>query len=169
MNNVQNTPINFTAKLDVRQIKYNKERWENIAKIFEMNTKKINDEFELSERSSYPLNYPPSLHLDAYTSREQKSINEHCADTFGEHMKSFYENSDETIAKKLEKLLRIFRREDKDKEIAKDFFAKIQKNDKHNDATVFDDKFWDIMTEKLDVDTRLSLDRDPVLKRFYVY
>lgn len=169
MNNVQNTPINFTAKLDVRHIKYNRERWENIAKIFEENTKKIKDEFELSERSSFPLDYPPVLHLDAFTSKEQKFLNEHCADTQGEHMKSFYENSDETIAKKLEKLLRIFRREDTDKEIAKDFLTKIQKNDKHNDATGFNERFWDVMIDKLEVDTRLSLDKDPILKRFNIY
>ena len=33
MNTIKNHPINFTAKLDIRQVRYNKERWENIAKI----------------------------------------------------------------------------------------------------------------------------------------
>jgi len=40
--------VNFQAKLDVSKIKYSKERWQNIAKLFEKNTKKYpNDILEV--------------------------------------------------------------------------------------------------------------------------
>lgn len=62
MNNSINPVVspNFRAKLDISKIKGDKERWSNIAKIFENKTKKIapNDTFKISGSFNSGLKMP---------------------------------------------------------------------------------------------------------------
>ena len=69
MNGIGNAnSINFTATMDVSEVRNNKERWENVAKIFEQKTQKYEDTFTLSA-----LDDGEGLLLYAQTSPEKES------------------------------------------------------------------------------------------------
>lgn len=100
LNNINNT--NFQARLDISSVKSNKARWKNIAKVFKEETKLIPDEtVKIIEHE-----FDTSIIAGVYP--EMRTIGEIEAITFNKTLDDLLKkNSDETIAKKLYKLLDI--------------------------------------------------------------
>lgn len=99
------TPINntnFQARLDISKVKTNKARWQNIAKIFREETKLIPDETMKVVEHEYDTSIMRSM------SEEMPEIGSLEAITFNTTIDELLgKYKDETIAKKLKKLLDI--------------------------------------------------------------
>jgi len=158
INNRQNS-VNFTAKMDISGVKTGAERLQNIAQMFETKTKKYpNDTFQLRDfGDSFQIDY-----MDKVTELE------HCASIPTETWNKFLQKSDEAITKKLVKLFNIFKKEDREIEKAQKYIDSFIKNDKNNDPTRFESKFWDIVVARTNADKQIAVKKDPVLRDFDV-
>jgi len=161
MNGINNTNVNFTAKMDVRKFtKAGQNRMKNIAEAFEAKTKKYPDDtFEITD---YGEGGVQIYHND-------KGSNEHCTDITKQQWDSLLSQSDNFITGKLVKLFNIFKTEDHEYNRAGKYIASVIKNDKNDDPTDFQTKFWDLLVDKTQQDTKIAISKDPVLKDFHVY
>ena len=81
----------------------------------------------------------------------------------------FNNMSDEAIAKKFVKMLKVFRHYDTKVHKGDKFVKSFMKGDKYNDQTHFKEKFYDILIDKTAEDMKNDINSDPVLKEFKVY
>ncbi len=160
---VNNNHQNFTARLDLTNIKLNKTRWKNISKMFEDKTQKANYTFELSDSNRQ---------LDIYAFPEELEDVEHSCTISKEGTKKLLEASDEKITQKLVKLLNIFTHQDNIRTTAVDFLQKLEKNDKYgtlttsyyeNGDSIYDRIFFPVI-DKMKADRIAATERDTILK-----
>ncbi len=151
-----NCPVNFTARLDVSDAGRFAERWQNIAKIFEAQTKKLPDD-------------TITLFNDGKGSLD-------VAYTFGSSDISFFKltkpkitailhETDEKVAASFVKILDIYKKLNKKMELAKEFLGQMQKPAKLSD-TEFAGKFWQLIIQKLSADAQKMAAEKPELKNF---
>lgn len=163
MNNINSNcnNINFTAKMNILAGDVNLKRLEGIAEKFEAKTKNYpNDTFELNgtRRTGYQI-----YHFD------KKYNEENCCDMPTNQFLKLMKKSDDYVANKFVKLLDIFKKKDEEISKASKYISSVVKNDKNNDPTNFEQKFWDIMWEKVTKDRNIAVAKDPTLKNFEIY
>lgn len=160
---VNNNNINFTARLDLSNVKIEKNRWKNVAKMFEDKTKETPYTFELSDRGKQ---------LEIYAFSEALDDVEHCCTLSKDGTKRLMEASDEKITQKLIKLLNIFNHQDNTRMRAVEFLNTLEKNDKYgtlerpvykNGDTIYDRIFFPVI-DKMKADRIAATERDTILK-----
>lgn len=157
--------IYFQSNMNVR-VQQNRNRWENISRIVEENTENMNDVIFLEERRG--TKNEPMLYIEADTSITDKNFDEHCADISIENADKLLKKSDNEIANVIIKLIKLFRKQDEQNKIAREFIDKFIPKEKR-DKDDFIEKFWDLVTKKLDDDIKKSKNQDPELRMFEVY
>lgn len=123
INNNLNCNVNFTARLDLTNIKNNRKVWKNVAQIFEDKTQKIPYEFQLSDSNN-------CVDIYALSDNTLEDI-EHCCTLSKESTKKLMSYPAEKISQKLVKLLNVFKHQDKTRYTALDFLKKLEKDDKY--------------------------------------
>jgi hypothetical protein len=121
-----NNNVNFQARLNLSRVKGSKQRWENIAKIFEGNSKKNSKDILYVDGSfsdGFYITTPAGNEVEIYKSASKK-------------LKDF---SDKEIAKKLKTILKAVKKENEFYRYA----AKMEKSMPEQN----DNKFWDIMVK----------------------
>lgn len=160
---VNNNNINFTAHLDLTKVKLERNRWKNVAKIFEEKTQKDLYTLELTDSGKQ---------LDIYAFPEDFDDVEHSCTLTKEATKKLMETSDEKISQKLIKLLNIFNHQDTTRKTAIEFLKKLQKDDKYgtltfpnykNGDSIYDRLFIPVM-DKMKADRIAATERDTILK-----
>lgn len=160
INNSQNNP-NFTARMNFRAAGVEVDRLKNIAQVFESKTKKYpNDTFVIngSKNSLYQV-----YHYD------EGLEHENCCDITKDQWNKLFENTDDFIANKFVKLFNIFKRRDNEVDKGGKYIVSVLGRDKNNDPTNFEQKFWDILINKVDKDRNIAAGKDSVLKDFKLY
>ncbi len=160
---VNNNHQNFTARLDLTNIKLNKTRWKNISKMFEDKTQKANYTFELSDSNRQ---------LDIYALPDELEDVEHSCTLSKEGTKKLMEESDEKITQKLIKLLNIFTHQDNVRTTAVEFLQKLEKSDKYGtlitpyykDGDSIYSKIFSPVIDKMKADRIAATERDTILK-----
>ena len=117
INNNLNCNVNFTAKLDLANVKNNRKVWKNVAQIFEDKTQKIPYEFQLSDSNN-------CVDIYALTDNTLDDI-EHSCTLSKEATKKLMSYPAEKISQKLVKLLNIFKHQDKTR------YSALEKDDKY--------------------------------------
>jgi len=164
MNSVNNhcgNRVNFTARMDVKDVTKNVERWKNIAKIFEGKTQKYDrDVFEIMDG----ITSDGGVHVYNWRWDAQKAgvaeLNEHSCDFSQAATDKMLEHSDETIAIKFVKMLKHFTDFDKEAEKAETFVNKVVTKE---DPTGFESKFWDVWYNKACTELKNKFAKDPIL------
>lgn len=157
--------INFTAKLDISEIKNNKALWNNVADIFENKTKKIPYDFSVSDENNK---------IDIFASADlgNEDYSEHCCTLTKSAAKDLLTYSQEKIAQKFIKLLNIFKHQDNTKIDTMEFLKKLAKNDKYdtlstprydNGDSIYDRIFYPIF-DKIKQDRINAVVDDPIFK-----
>lgn len=155
--------INFTAKLDLSNIKHNKRVWNSVGRIFEEKTRKIPYEFELNDNNGA---------IDIYAISQSKSREfEHGCELSKEGTENLLNRSPNRIAGKLIKLLNIFKNDDKTTNTILECLEKLEKNDKYGNLTkdtkdtisIYDRVYWAIL-DKAKADISDSTMNDLVFK-----
>lgn len=167
MDNINN--INFQARLDLSRVSKDKERWNNIAKVFEKGTTGYPKQIlEVGDDTGYPK---PILNMwnDAIT--ENKDIftafttgpkNDGSGEIEVQFSKDLYKRlmklSDERVAAKLKKILKMSFKMDK-------FFCAFEKFEK---KLADDEKVWNPFHDALDAQIDIEIDKiakpDRILK-----
>ncbi len=157
--------INFTAKLDISEIKNNKALWANVADIFENKTKKIPYDFSVSDQNN-------KVDIFASVDLGNEDYSEHCCTLTKSASKDLLTFSQEKIAQKLIKLLNIFKHQDKTKIDTIEFLNKLEKSDKYdtlntpiyeNGDSIYDKVFYPIF-DKMKQDRIKAVADDSILK-----
>lgn len=160
---VNNNRQNFTAHLDLTNIKLNKKRWNNISKMFEEKTQKTPYTFELSDSNRQ---------LDIYAFPEDFDDVEHSCTLTKEATTKLLEASDEKVMQKLIKLLNIFNHQDTTRKTAIEFLNKLEKDDKYgtltfpyykNGDSIYDRIFFPVI-DKMKADRMAATERDTIFK-----
>lgn len=165
MNNIRNNNINFSAKLDIRPIQKDINRWQNIAKSFEKETQRYpKDVFEVSNGGE-ALN---ELRFYSYVSKNG-DVYEHCCDLSEQQSADLLSRTNEQITRKLVKLFKMFKKEDESYDMAKDFVTKLRKTTRDKNMEQFEDKFWDAFVEKASNDFATLKNKDADFKDYIIY
>lgn len=160
---VNNNNINFTAHLDLTKVKLERNRWKNVAKMFEDKTQKDLYTFQLSDSNRQ---------LDVYAFPDALDEVEHSCTLSKESTKKLMEASDEKITQKLIKLLNIFKHQDNTRMTAIEFLKKLHKDDKYgtltfpnykNGDSIYDRIFIPVM-DKMKADRIAATEKDTILK-----
>lgn len=158
-----NNNINFTAHLDLSNVKLERNRWKNVAKMFEDKTQKDLYTFQLSDSGKQ---------LDVYAFPDALEDVEHSCTLSKEGTKKLMESSDERITQKLIKLLNIFKHQDNTRMTAVEFLKKLEKDDKYgtlispnykNGDSIYDRIFFPVI-DKMKADRIVATERDTILK-----
>ena len=162
-----NNQIAFTAKMDVSRVKNNKERWQNIAKIFEEQTQQYPDDvFYISDDDKGEISF------DADTSVKISgtgfNLKEHVGSISAENKEKLYRRTDKTIANKFAKLLRLFRQNDDAEKCASELFNILTKGKTRDFKDEYFDIFWDKASDILTPALKDNVNMDPILKLFSV-
>ena len=155
--NPSNSPVNFTAKLGISDIKTNVRRWRNISQIFENQTKNYpNDTFEIikSGVNDYNLVYTEDLLGFSF-----------CKIT-KEQLKKLLNSTDEKIAEKFTKLFALYKFQLKKIALGREFLNKIQQNGKTQDNE-FTNGFFTLLINKCSRDFQNAVNSDKSLKTFH--
>lgn len=158
--NASNQNVNFTARMDLRGVTKNLERWQKVAKEFEAKTSKYpNDTFDITD-------FADSCEIYHY----DKGVKHENGCSIGvEQLKNLFENTDDFVAKKMIKLFNIFKAKDAEYDSAEKYISSVIKKDKNGDPTDFEQKFWDIVVDKAEKDRDIAVSKDKVLSQFKVY
>lgn len=159
--NSNSNSINFTAKMNILTKDVDVKRLSTIAEKFEMKTKHFpNDTFELNgnKQNGYQI-----YHFDKHYNEEN------CCDISLEQWQKLLEKSNEFISDKMVKLLNIFKQKDQEISNASKYISSVMAKNENNDPTNFEQKFWDIMWEKVTKDRSLAVAKDSTLKNFEIY
>ncbi len=151
--------VSFSAIMSLKNFRGSTERLKNIAKLFEQKTK--NYTHDIVEISGNPAQ-GSSIELYHHT----KGCDEHFCSIPARQITPLFQKTDNAIADKLAKLFRMFKRQDKDYEIANKFMERMQRRDLYDDASNFEPNFWEILFTKSTKDLQISMSKDPVLKNF---
>lgn len=159
--NTNSNNINFTAKMNILAADVDIKRLNNIAEMFERKTNEFpHDTFEVNgtKQNGYQI-----YHFD-------KNCNEeNCCDITTEQWQKLFEKSNEYVNGKLVKLFNIFKKKDEDIHAASKYISTVMENDKNGDPTDFEQKFWDIVYEKVTNDRNIAVSKDSILKDFEIY
>ena len=123
MNSINNSNLNFTAKMDVSGIRFNKARWKKIANVFENETKNIPDQ-EIHIYNRTAGSYSPRA-IDVSSSSYGASMS---LDMDADMAKKFQELPDSKIIAKLKKLAKINVKNDKILKAHDNFCDHLNKN-----------------------------------------
>lgn len=160
MNKISNNNLAFTARMDIKGVKSNVERWKNIAAMFENKTQKYTDDvFEVSTCDD-------NLYIYQYNDVHDW---EHCCDITKAQAERLMSKTDEKITGTFVKLFNIFKRQDEECLTATEFINKLSKNDKYGTVEKFEVKFWDALVNKQITDRNMALSKDADLKNYTVY
>ena len=147
--------VNFQAKLDVSRVKGSKQRWQNVAKIFEDKTKKIaGDVLELT--GSFSNGLEVRLKQDGLYAFDEAFI-------YKKSSKKLKNLSDKEVAKNIVDVFKFIRNiEPTNLKIGK--LATKLRLDKITDSngSYLEFKFYDIMNEVLNVDKQKFIKDHPV-------
>lgn len=159
MNGINTTNVNFTSKLQIQGFKVDKPKLNRIAKIFENKTKKHDDEFVLTNGKKVVTVF----HCDKKNEEIERSYV-----IPKDQWKMLLTKSDKLIANKLAKLHNIDKKLNREYTRGFNYMDKIMKNDKFDDPTNFESKFFFAFNEKVDNDRDHMLKSDRILKSFEV-
>lgn len=162
-NNYNN--VNFTARLDLTNIKTNKKVWQDVAQMFEQKTQKTPYTFELTEQGKQ---------LDIYALPESKGFDdvEHECTFSEDGTKKLMSLTADKITQKLVKLLDVFKYQDKTRQMTGEFLKKLEKNDIYNtldtsvskDKYTISEKFWDSTFDKMTADRIAATKNDEIFE-----
>lgn len=148
-----NNNVNFQARMDLKGIKINKSRWENIATIFEQKTQKYpNDTF-------YIENTPNRINIYNYnkTTGEDFSV-----DINGETFDKLLNMKDDSIAQKFKKILDISSRKEKIFDITYQYVEKLSKVTKNSELDKM--KIWNESENIANQEAKAMQNKDKFLK-----
>ena len=148
-----NNNVNFQARMDLKGIKINKSRWENIATIFEQKTQKYpNDTF-------YIENTPNRINIYNYnkTTGEDFSV-----DINGETFDKLLNMKDDSIAQKFKKILDISSRKEKIFDITYHYVEKLSKVTKNSELDKM--KIWNESENIANQEAKAMQNKDKFLK-----
>ena len=148
-----NNNVNFQARMDLKGIKINKSRWENIATIFEQKTQKYpNDTF-------YIENTPNRINIYNYnkTTGEDFSV-----DINGESFDRLLNMKDDSIAQKFKKILDISSRKEKIFDITYQYVEKLSKVTKNSELDKM--KIWNESENIANQEAKAMQNKDKFLK-----
>lgn len=150
--------INFTARMDITGIKTNTNRWKNIAKAFETETKDFPfDTFKATETSK-GLDF---LNINSKTKQDA------LVDFDRENLKELLNHTDKAIVQKFKKLLSLFQKRDKCYEKTSKYLETKRLNQTSSPA--FEDRIWDSAVNKIQKQKNKIAKSDPVLKNSKIY
>ncbi len=154
MNNIitNNYTTNFTSlKVDLSRVTSNKDRWANIAKIAQQRTSKMRGEDEV-----YVETLGDNINMDFFTSTaaETRLI------VGGKATKYLMKCSDNYIASKIIKLLKLTRKKDSTYNALNVFLHKIKNNDED-----FAQNITDVVVDHVVDSTKAILKKDPFFIR----
>lgn len=163
--NFKNNSVNFTAKLDISEMRNNKKLWSEVVDIFENKTKKTPYDFIVTNSDN---------RIDIYATTELNAddYSEHCCTLTKKATKTLLSLDADSIAQKFVKLLNIFKHQDKTKVDTLAFLAKLEKADKYhtlntpryeNDDSIYDRIFYPIF-DKMKDDRIVAVEDDFILK-----
>lgn len=159
--------IAFTAKMDVSRVKNNKERWQNIAKIFEEQTQQYPDDvFYVSDNDKGEISFDADTSVR--TSGTGLNFEEHIGKITAENKEKLYRRADKTIANKFAKLLRLFRQNDDAKKCTSELFNILTKGKTNDFKEEYSEEFWDKAFGILTPALQDNANTDPVLKMFEI-
>lgn len=152
MNNINNN-VNFTARMDIRKVSINKDRWKNIAQIFEQKTAKYpNDTFKMEDLpngiSGYNFN--------------NKNANEICANITGVEFDRLLNMSDSTIVSKFKKMLDISAKKQKIYDATNQYIEKLSKAAKNSEIN--ETNIWYKAADIAEKETKALQNKDNFLK-----
>lgn len=148
-----NNNVNFQARMDLKGIKINKSRWENIGTIFEQKTQKYpNDTF-------YIENTPNRINIYNYnkTTGEDFSV-----DINGETFDRLLNMKDDSIAQKFKKILDISSRKEKIFDITYQYVEKLSKVTKNSELDKM--KIWNESENIANQEAKAMQNKDKFLK-----
>lgn len=160
---VNNNRQNFTARLDLANIKLNKNRWDNISKMFAEKTQEISYTFKLSDSGRQ---------LDIYAFSDELEIMKRGCTLSKSGTKKLMALPDEKITQKFIDLLDNFKYQDETLVTSLEFLNKLKDNDKYgtlfypyfpDDQSIFSRIFHQIMV-KMNVDRSSVTGKDAILK-----
>lgn len=155
--------INFTAKLDLSNVKSNKRMWNQVAQMFEEKTHKTPYTFNLDDSDGV-------IDIYAHTNTKLQEI-EHSCTLSKTGTNELINMTPEKITNKLVKLLNIFKSHDKTTNTGLECLNKLGKNDKYDTLTtcergqnsIFDRIYWAV-TDKAKADRTERIAKDPIFK-----
>ena len=148
-----NNNVNLKARMDLKVIKINKSRWENIENIFEQKTQKYpNDTF-------YIENTPNRINIYNYnkTTGEDFSV-----DINGETFDRLLNMKDDSIAQKFKKILDISSRKEKIFDITYQYVEKLSKVTKNSELDKM--KIWNESENIANQEAKAMQNKDKFLK-----
>lgn len=150
--------INFTARMDITGIKTNTNRWKNIAKVFETETKEFPfDTFKATETSK-GIDF---LNINSKTKQDA------LIDFDRENLKELLIHTDKAIVQKFKKLLSLFQKRDNCYERTSKYLETKRLNQTSSQA--FEDRIWDSAVNKIQKQKNKTAKTDYVLKNSKIY
>ncbi len=151
-----NSNVTFTARMDVKALKFDKERWKNISKIFETKTSDFpNDRFVLSNPDN-------TIYLET-SSKESERFHE-LSWKLNKNLKLF-KLADEEIAEKFTKILKIFKKQDSLYDETGAYLKKVSSILPKDEYAKLEDATWEKVVD-LEYDlTKNAFNNDPILKQ----
>lgn len=163
ISNNYNNNVNFTARLDLKNVAKNKRMWNEVAQMFEAKTSKTPYTFHIDDSNRV---------IDIYATNSTRLDDiEHSCTLSKEGTKKFMALTPEKKVNKLAKLLNIFKRYDKTTNTGLECLEKLEKQDKFDTLTIsergdisfFDRILWAV-TDKAQADRVIETSKDPIFK-----
>ena len=160
---VNNNRQNFTARLDLTNIKLNKNRWDNISKMFAEKTQAFPYTFEISDSGRQ---------LDIYAFSDELDIMKRGCTLSKSGTKKLMALPDEKITQKFIDLLDNFKYQDETLVTSLEFLNKLKANDKYgtllypyfsDDQSIFSRIFHQVLV-KMNVDRASVTEKDAIFK-----
>lgn len=149
-----NNNINFTARMDLKGIKKNMQRWESISEKFSSKTQDIDDTFTLMEKDS-------GLEVEAF---DEGLIH------FGEKtLKKLLKLTDEEVAEKFKKLSDIFVQKRKTLNAAHKNINNFRSRTAPDEFEDIADSIMDKAISKIYSDAETAINSDKLLKKADVW
>ena len=154
MNNINNN-VNFTARMDISRVTMNKNRWQNIAALFEQKTQKYpNDTFFMED-------LPNGINCWNYNNKTTEEI---CASIEGVEFDRLLNMSDNTIVSKFKKMLDISYHKQRIYDATNKYLEKLSKISKNSEQSDIDTKIWDQVVDIATMDAEDLQNKDKFLK-----
>lgn len=163
INNRYDGKTNFTARLDLSNIKLNKRKWNSVAQMFEAKTQKDAYTFQISDNSK---------RIDIYALSDVNNDIEHSCLLSNDGTQKLMELPEEKITQKLIKLLNVFKHQDKTRADSVEFLEKFEKSDKYgtlnsphyeNGDSIYDRVFYPIL-DKMKADRASAMSKDSIFR-----
>lgn len=163
ISSTNNNNVNFTARLDLSNVKKNKRMWNEVAQMFETKTNKTPYTFRIDDSDSV---------IDIYaTNHTRLNDIEHCCTFSKEGTEKFMALTPEKKVNKLAKLLNIFKRHDKTTNTTLECLEKLEKQDKYGTLMSsergelsFFDRIFGAANDKAKTDRAIAVSKDQIFK-----